>query len=99
MGDFIKVNTEGLGASGTSISGLAADYKEKIAYIYSKINELSTTAFVGEEMKTYSAKMEDYRPIMDKLGNIIDDFGIFMTKAANTYSNVQEQAKNIANNL
>ena len=99
-GGFIKVNVGELAESGSKVVNLANDYNEKIKYIYDKIQELSDTAFVGDEMrKSYLPKMTEYRPIMNALGNCIKEYGDFMTGAAARYRAVQDDAAGRAGNL
>ena len=90
--DF-SINFQSLRALSGEVKKKSEDYSQEIKKIYDTIDKLSAN-WVGEDYKALANKVLEYKPTMETLGRIIDNYGVFLNSAADKIEGVQQNLKN-----
>ena len=94
----LYTDTDLMTVIGNNTKSNADEVRSNINKIYSNIDDLSSR-WKGADNQAYVAKTNEYRPDMDKLVEVLDNFGTFLIDAANSYQSTQDSIINELQNL
>lgn len=94
----IQANTENLSTRGKEVQSLARDYQNEVTKIYSNIENLRN-AWSGQDNQAYINKVNEYKADIEKLGKVIDSYGLFLVETARNLENIQNEIASQAGKL
>jgi NTP pyrophosphatase (non-canonical NTP hydrolase) len=94
----VSVDTGSLRDLGNRVSKLSTDYKTEVTKIYNIVDELNQ-GWDDNSNKAYVAKVREYKDLFDELGEVINNYGIFMIKAAAKYERAIEDITSSTSNI
>ena len=74
---------------GVKVLNYANDYRDSIKVIYSEIDALAS-AWQGADNLAYVTKANEYKPDMDKMGDVIQSYGDYLKGVARDYRQMQQ---------
>ena len=97
-GKGIYTNIEGTKSLGNEMINQAESYNSEITKLYNNIEELKS-GWTGEDNQSYVAQVESYRETLTSLGEIINQYGTFLIKAAASFEKTRSDIASAAKNL
>lgn len=94
----IQANIENLSICGKEVQSLAQDYQNEVTKIYSNIENLRN-AWSGQDNQAYINKVNEYKADIEKLGKVIDSYGLFLVETARNLENIQNEIASQAGKL
>lgn len=94
----IQANIENLSIRGKKVQSLAQDYQNEVTKIYSNIENLRN-AWSGQDNQAYINKVNEYKADIEKLGKVIDSYGLFLVETARNLENIQNEIASQAGKL
>ena len=94
----IQANIENLSIRDKEGQSLGQDYQNEVTKIYSNIENLRN-AWSGQDNETYINKVNEYKADIEKLGKVIDRYGLFLVETARNLENIQNEIASQAGKL
>lgn len=90
-GDFMA-NTNSMRDIFSGLSNNVKEYDDKEQQLYNIVNNLSSS-WVGADSKAYVNKIQEYKPIVDELGQQIEEFAKLINANATDIDDMVAQIK------
>ncbi|MBR4858852.1 MAG: WXG100 family type VII secretion target [Clostridia bacterium] len=100
MARNIIVTPADLETAAQKIEGLAAEYETQYNNLYSETDSLASS-WKGEDNQAFVSQIAEFKPDLQNMKKLMDNYADFLRKAAKTYRETQEavtsQARTLAN--
>lgn len=94
----IKVNYEEVYQGSLTLKQKATQYDEVIQRIYMRMHELQGV-WQGSDNQVFIDKLEQFKPQLNRMTQIIEQYANYLQKSANTYQSIQQDRIMKARNL
>ncbi len=95
---MFKADYAEMKSSAVTISKSAKDYKESVDSLYQIVDNLVEN-WKGEDNVKFAETVNGYKEDMKSLGDIVDDYSVFLNKAVAVISETQDEITAAAGRL
>ena len=81
-----------------NVATAASEYATEIQKLYSKVEELKN-AWSGEDNVAYANKVESYKENLQSLGEVLNDYSVFIKNSVNLLKETQSEIASSASGL
>ena len=85
----IKVDYDQVHQSALNIKQKAMQYEETIQKIYGRMHQMQSI-WQGADNQAFIDKLEQFRPQLERMRDIIEQYGLYLQKSAENYQALQQ---------
>lgn len=88
--ESIQVTPGNLRKAAAEVKNLALEYKRQYSELFCLVENFTSTDYQGKDAKEFCAKVKDFEDDFMKMKELMDDYAVFLEKAARDYETNQE---------
>ena len=98
MSGSIKVDPAVLRSTASKVDAQAGEYRKQVAQLYAEVDTMQA-AWQGPDNLAFANQIKTFKADFDRMAKLMDEYSIFLKKAADSYQSTQDQIKSAAKRL
>ena len=98
MAGSIKVDPAVLTTTASKVDTQASEYRKEFAQLYREVDAMQS-AWKGADNVAFTNQIKTFKPDFEKMAKLMDQYSIFLKKAAETYQKTQDEIRSAASKL
>lgn len=94
----LQANLQQMSTDARDISSSASEYQNSVKTLYTAVEEL-TNSWQGTDNAQYANKVNSYRDEIEALGQIVNNYAVFLNRAAASLEELQGEITSAAGRL
>lgn len=94
----VNVNYYEVAIHGAALKNDAKRYGDCVQCIYAKTSEIEA-AWQGSDASAYISQLETFRPVLNEMQMVVENYGIYLDRCAQSYMTLQNQRAASARSL